>query len=144
MSIKQISVFLENKPGKLQQMTGALAAANVDMRALSLAETKDFGIARLVVDDVFNAMDVLKEADFVASLTSVLAVAVPDEPGGLDKLLRIFSDAEVNIEYMYAFIGGKDTNHAYMIFRVADTKAAEAKLAGRGLKIMTQEDIAEI
>ena len=144
MSIKQISVFLENKPGKLQQMTGALAAANVDMRALSLAETKDFGIARLVVDDVFNAMDVLKEADFVASLTSVLAVAVPDEPGGLDKLLRIFSDAEVNIEYMYAFIGGKETNHAYMIFRVADTKAAEAKLAGRGLKIMTQEDIAEI
>ena len=144
MSIKQISVFLENKPGKLQQMTGTLAAANVDMRALSLAETKDFGIARLVVDDVFNAMDVLKEADFVASLTSVLAVAVPDEPGGLDKLLRIFSEAEVNIEYMYAFIGGKDTNHAYMIFRVADTKAAEAKLAGRGLKIMTQEDIAEI
>ena len=144
MSIKQISVFLENKPGKLQQMTGVLAANNVDMRALSLAETKDFGIARLVVDDVFSAVNILKEADFVASLTSVLAVAVPDEPGGLDKLLHIFSEAEVNIEYMYAFIGGKDTNHAYMIFRVADTKAAESKLAGKGLKILTQEDIAQI
>ena len=144
MSIKQISVFLENKPGKLQQMTSVLAANNVDMRALSLAETKDFGITRLVVDDVFNAVNILKEADFVASLTSVLAVAVPDEPGGLDKLLHIFSEASVNIEYMYAFIGGKDTKHAYMIFRVADTKAAEARLAGKGLKIMTQEDIEQI
>ena len=144
MSIKQISVFLENKPGKLKEMTGVLAVNNVDMRALSLAETKDFGIARLVVDDVFNAVNILKEADFVASLTSVLAVAVPDEPGGLDKLLQIFSDAQVNIEYMYAFIGGKDTKHAYMIFRVADTKAAEGKLAGKGLKILTQEDIENI
>ena len=144
MSIKQISVFLENKPGKLKEMTGVLAAHNVDMRALSLAETKDFGIARLVVDDVFNAVNILKEADFVASMTSVLAVAVPDEPGGLDKLLQIFADAKVNIEYMYAFIGGKDTKHAYMIFRVADTTAAEVKLAGKGLKIMTQEDIEQI
>lgn len=144
MSIKQISVFLENKPGRLQKMTGVLASQDVDMRALSLAETKDFGIARMIVDDVFKAMNVLKENDFIASLTSVLAVAVPDEPGGLDKLLQIFSQAEVNIEYMYAFIGGAEANHAYMIFRVADTKAAEARLAGRGLKIMTQEDIAEI
>ena len=144
MAIKQISVFLENKPGTLKEMTKVLANAGVDMNALSLAETKDFGIARLVVDDVFNAVNILKEADFVASLTSVLAVAVPDEPGGLDKLLHIFSEASVNIEYMYAFIGGKDTNHAYMIFRVADTKAAEARLAGKGLKIMTQEDIEQI
>ena len=144
MSIKQISVFLENKPGKLKEMTGVLAENHVDMRALSLAETKDFGIARLVVDDVFNAVNILKEADFVASLTSVLAVAVPDEPGGLDRLLQIFSDANVNIEYMYAFIGGKDSKHAYMIFRVADTKGAEVKLAGQGLKILTQEDIEQI
>ena len=144
MSIKQISVFLENKPGKLKNMTGVLAQAGIDMRALSLAETKDFGIARIIVDDVFEAVNVLKDADFVASLTSVLAVAVPDEPGGLDKLLQIFSDAQVNIEYMYAFLGSKDTKHAYMIFRVADTKSAESKLTGKGLKILTQEDICEI
>ena len=144
MSIKQISVFQENRPGKLKEMTSVLAEHQVDMRALSLAETKDFGIARLVVDDVFEAMNILKEADFVASLTSVLAVAVPDEPGGLDKLLSIFSEADVNIEYMYAFIGGKETKHAYMIFRVANTTAAETKLAGKGLKILTQEDIAQI
>ena len=141
MSIKQISVFLENKPGKLKQMTGVLAEAGIDMRALSLAETKDFGIARMIVDDVFQAVNVLKEANFVASLTSVLAVAVPDEPGGLDKLLQIFADADVNIEYMYAFLGSKD---AYMIFRVADTKSAEGKLSGKGLKILSQEDIEKI
>ena len=144
MSIKQSSVFLENKPGKLKNMTGVLAQAGIDMRALSLAETKDFGIARIIVDDVFEAVNVLKDADFVASLTSVLAVAVPDEPGGLDKLLQIFSDAQVNIEYMYAFLGSKDTKHAYMIFRVADTKSAESKLTGKGLKILTQEDICQI
>lgn len=144
MSIKQISVFLENKPGKLKEMTSVLAAHHIDMRALSIAETKDFGIARLVVDDAYMAINILKEADFVANLTSVLAVAVPDEPGGLDQLLGIFSEAQVNIEYMYAFIGGKDVKHAYMIFRVADTKAAESRLTGRGLTIMTQEDIASI
>ena len=144
MSVKQISVFLENRPGKLKEMTRVLAEHNVDMRALSLAETKDFGIARLIVDDVFEATTILKEADFVASLTSVLAVAVPDEPGGLDKLLSVFAEADVNIEYMYAFIGGKDTKHAYMIFRVASTTAAEARLAGKGLKVLTQDDIAQI
>ena len=144
MTVKQISAFLENKPGALAAFTKTLQNSGIDLRALSLAETKDFGIARLVVDDVFHAVNVLKEANFVASLTSVLAVAVPDEPGGLDKLLQIFADAAVNIEYMYAFIGGKDTKHAYMIFRVADTRSAEGKLAGKGLKILTQDDIAQI
>ena len=85
MSIKQISVFLENRPGKLKEMTSVLAAKHVDMRALSIAETKDFGIARLVVDDAYAAINILKEADFVANLTSVLAVAIPDEPGGLPR-----------------------------------------------------------
>lgn len=144
MSIKQISVFLENKPGTLKKMTGILADHQIDMRALSIAETKDFGIARIIVDDVLAAVSVLKDADFVASLTSVLAVAVPDEPGGLDKMLQIFADAKVNIEYMYAFIGGEDAKHAYMIFRVTDTKDAEAKLKNKGLKIMTQEEMANL
>ena len=144
MSIRQISVFLENKPGRLNKMTKVLAENNVDLRALSLAETKDFGIARMIVNDIYVATNVLKEADFVASLSPVLAYAIPYEAGGLNKLLDIFTETGVNIEYMYAFLGGKDTKHAYMIFRVADTKAAEAKLSGKGLKIMTQEDIAQI
>lgn len=144
MSIKQMSVFLENKPGRLKEMTSVLAANRIDMRALSIAETKDFGIARLVVDDAYQAINILKEANFVASLTPVLAVAVPDEPGGLDNLLGIFSEAQVNIEYMYAFIGGREAKHAYLIFRVADTKAAEARLSSQGLRLMTQEDISDI
>jgi hypothetical protein len=140
MSIKQISVFLENKPGRLQRMTSVLAAHKIDLRALSLAETKDFGIARIIVSDVMDAVTVLKDADFIASLTPVLAVEIPDETGGLDKLLKIFAEAGVNIEYMYAFLGKSDGN-AYMIFRISDTKNAEAKLTAHGLKMLTQEDI---
>ncbi|MCR5625955.1 MAG: ACT domain-containing protein [Lachnospiraceae bacterium] len=144
MSIMQISVFLENKPGTLKKMTGVLAAHKINMRATSLAETKDFGIARLVVDDALSAVNTLKENDFVANLTPVLAIEIPDEAGGLDKLLESFDNASVNIEYMYAFTGGKTTDHAYMIFRVSDTKAAEARLVGKGVKILNQEDIEQI
>ena len=144
MSIKQISVFLENRPGNLKKMTGFLAANNIDIRAISLAETKDFGIARLIVDDAFTAVNTLKENDFIASLTSVLAIEVPDEAGGLDKLLSVFAETGVNIEYMYAFQSIKNADHAYMIFRVAHTQEAEAKLTAHGIKILNQEDIAAI
>ena len=144
MSIRQISVFLENRPGALNEMTGALTAAKIDMRALSLAEAAEFGIARMIVDDVYAAKNALKEAGFVSSLTPVLAYAVPDEPGGLNKLLGVFTGAGVSIEYMYAFLGGAGSQHAYMIFRVPDEKAAEAALAGKGLQPLTQEDIARI
>ena len=144
MSIRQISVFLENKPGTLNEMTHVLAEHGIDMRALSIAETKDFGIARMIVDDVYEATNVLKEADFVASLSPVLAFEVPDEAGGLNELLNVFTEAKVNIEYMYAFIGGKDIKHAFMIFRVTDTKASEAALAAKGLLSLSQDDIANI
>ena len=141
MSIRQISVFLENRPGKLQEMCGLLAENNVDLRALSVAETRDFGIARMIVDDAYAAVNLLKENDFVARYTPVLAFSVPDEPGGLSHLLEGFSRAGVNIEYMYAFLGGANANHAYMIFRVAHTEAAEAALAKEGYKALTQEQI---
>lgn len=141
MSIKQISVFLENKPGTLNELTQVFADANVDMKALSLAETKDFGIARIIVADVYEAANVLKEAQYVSSLTPVLAYEVEDVPGGLNRLMKEFTAAKVNVEYMYAFTGGKA---AYMIFRVSDTKAAEAALALRGLHSLSQEDIDQI
>lgn len=144
MSIKQISVFLENKPGTLNRMTQVLADHSIDMRALSLAETKDFGIARIIVEDVLAATNVLKDADFIASLTPVLAFEIPDETGGLNKLLKIFSEVNVNVEYMYSFLGGKKQSSAYMIFRVADTAAAEAALVGKGLKPLTQEQVSGI
>ena len=144
MSLKQISVFLVNKPGTLKKMTSILAQNHVDLRAISLAETKEYGIARIIVDDTFNAVNILKEADFVTSINSVLAVEVSDEPGSLDKMLKTFADEDVNIDYMYTFIIGKEAKSAGMIFRISDVAIAEPKLAAKGLKILTQEDIAQI
>ncbi len=141
MSIKQISVFLENKPGSLYSMTGVLAQNQIDMRAFSLAETSDFGIARIIVDDVYKTTTVLKDAGFVNSVTPVLGVAIPDVPGGLNKVLQVLTEANVNVEYMYAFLGGKDVDHADMIFRVEDNAAASAELAQRGIKVVDQEEI---
>ena len=134
MSMHQISVFLGNRPGELNKMTRVLAEGGVNMRAISLAETTDFGIARVIVDDEAKATEVLEKADFVARITSVLAYEIPDEKGGLNKLLSLFTEAGLNIEYMYSCIVGKKDQKAYMIFRVSDTEAAEAALAGKGVK----------
>ena len=141
MSIKQISVFLENRPGKLEEMCRVLAENDIDLRALSLAETKDFGIARMIVDDAYATVNILKEHAFIARFTPVLAFSVPDEPGGLYHLLGAFTRAGVNIEYMYAFLGAKNASHAYMIFRVTHTQDAEAALAREGFQALTQEQI---
>ncbi len=139
MSIQQISVFLENRPGTLNEMTRALAEGGVNLRAISLAETKDFGIARLIADDTYRAQEVLRGADFVSSLTPVLAYAIPDERGGLNRLLLAFTDAGINVEYMYSCLAEKS---AYMIFRVADAEAAERQLRERGLRALDQEELA--
>lgn len=144
MTVNQISVFLENKPGTLTAMTGLLAESGIDMRALSLAETNDFGIVRIIVDDVYRATTVLKDGGFIHQLTPVLAVLIPDEPGGLHKVLAVLREAKVNVEYMYAFLGGGDVDHAYMIFRVQDTKAAGTALAAKGIRLVNQESISQI
>ena len=130
MSVKQISVFMENKPGAMNGMTEILAQNNIDMRALSLAETMDFGIVRIIVDNVYAATTVLKDAGYVHSVTPVLGVAIPDTPGGLNKVLKILAAADINVEYMYAFLGGKKAEEklrqAYEEF--------EQKLNSRGWK----------
>ena len=141
MSMKQISVFVENKPGALYALTAVLAQGQIDMRALSLAETKDFGIVRLIVNDLYKTTTLLKDAGYVHSLTPVVGVAIPDVPGGLSQVLQVLGDAGINVEYMYAFLGGKDVDHAYMIFRVADDKAAETALASRGIQVLDQEQV---
>ena len=116
---------LENRPGKLAEFTDVLSENNVDLRALSLAEAEDFGIARIIVNDVYNASTVLKDAGYVFSITKVLAVEMPDQPGALSKVMRILGNQEVNLEYMYAFTSRKKGT-AYMILRVEDNqKAAE-------------------
>ena len=141
MSVNQVSVFLENKPGTLNKMTEVLADGGINIRALSLADTKDFGIVRMIVNDVYEATNVLKDANFVATFTPVVVYAISDETGGLNKLLTTFTETNVNIEYMYAFAGKQ---RAYMIFRVSDTKSAENLLAAKGLKSLSQEQIAEV
>lgn len=141
MSVNQVSVFLENKAGTLNKLTEVLASNNVNIRALSLAETSEFGIVRMLVNDVFEATNILKENNFVATLTPVLVYAIEDKAGYLNNLLKNFSVAQVNIEYMYAFAGKE---RAYMIFRVNDTKKAEALLNRAGLKSLTQEEISAV
>ena len=144
MSIKQISVFVENKPGALYALTAVLAQGQIDMRALSLAETKDFGIVRLIVNDLYKTTTLLKDAGYVHSLTPVVGVAIPDVPGGLNRVLQVLTDAKVNVEYMYAFLGGKDVDHAYMIFRVADQEKAAAALSSRGIRLVEQDEISNL
>ena len=141
MCVKQISVFLENKPGMLKKMTSVLTANDINIRALTVVDTKDFGIVRMLVDDVYETTNVLGEANFIASLTPVLVYAIPDEVGGLDKLLQAFEEAKINIEYMYAFAG---RNGAYMIFRVSDTKTAEAQLLAKGFASLSPDEMSEV
>jgi len=142
--IKQISVFLENKSGSLYAMTGVLAQGGVDMRAFTLSETSDFGIARIIVDDVYRATTTLKDAGYVHSINEVLGVAVPDEPGGLNRVLQALTDARINVEYMYVFQGHQNTGIAYMIFKVADNAAATSALNARGIKTVGQGELPKV
>lgn len=143
MTIKQISVFLENKPNSMAKFVEALSKNNIDMRALSLAEAADFGIVRVIVDDVYNAMQILKEEGYICSATKVLAVAIPDEPGGLAKVIQILGKDGINVEYMYAF-----TTHqkdlAYMIFRVQDNEKAIQALTKNDIKLICQEELVKL
>lgn len=140
MSLKQISVFVENKPGRLQHLTDVLAKNNIDMRALSLAEASDFGIVRIIVDDVYAASTILKDEGFIFNVNKVLGITIPDEPGGLNEVLIILNDAGIDVEYMYAFLGGKDAKHAYMIFRVNDRQVAVAALGAKGIHCVEQDE----
>ena len=144
MSVKQISVFLENRPGCLHEMTKALADAKIDLRGLSLAETSDFGIVRLIVDDVMGTVNTLRDSGFVASLTDVLAVEVPNVPGGLNKVLEVLDGAGINVEYMYAILGNRKSDTAYMIFRVNDNVKASSALEADGVKIMEPEELSAL
>ena len=143
-TIKQISLFLENKPGHLNAICKALSDADINIVTLSLADTQQFGIVRLIVKEWEDAKSVLEKAGHVVNLRDVVAVAVPDKPGGMGDTLDIISASGVNIEYMYAFLGAAASGHAYMIFRVQDRKAAAAALRSKGIRIVDQEHIAEL
>ena len=143
MTVKQISVFLENKPGTLAEFTKVLGQNEIEMRALSIAETPDFGILRIIVDDSYKAACILKEADYIFSITPVLAVAIPDEPGGLSNIVNTLGEEKINIEYMYAFISRQE-ELAYMIFRVENNERAIEVLSKKGIKLVCQDELSEL
>jgi hypothetical protein len=138
MKVEQISIFIENKSGRLAEITRILGDAGINIRALSLADTSDFGILRLIVDNVETAKAVLKEKGFTVSKTEVVAVEVPDRPGGLSSLLQTLDANQINVEYMYAFVERCGGN-AVIIFRFDETDKAIESLKESGFTILKGE-----
>jgi len=135
MKVEQISVFLENKPGGLEHVTRVWEEAKINIRALSLADTSDFGILRLIVDDVEAAKKALKENGFTIGETAVVAIEMPDRVGGLSAILKLLSERGINVEYMYAFVE-KSGEHAIMIFRFDRTEEAIDILLKNGVTLL--------
>ncbi len=140
MLVRQISVFLENKAGRLAEVTKILGSEGIDISALSIADTTDFGILRLIVNDPARAENVLKQNGFAVSLTNVIAIAVRDKPGGLAEALDILEKESIGIEYMYAFVG-KSGNEAMVILRVEDPDKAVKYLQGNGIKVISADTV---
>ena len=140
MNIHQISVFLENRVGQLAQITGLLAQNHVDIRAISIAETSDYGLARMIVDDCRKASDILLEHGDILSMTPVWAVEVPDRAGGLSELLGVLAEAHVDVEYMYSLFANKD-GHAYMVLRISDEAAFAKAVKEAGIKTVGNEEL---
>jgi len=140
MTVEQLSVFLENKPGKLVEALEALSESEIDLRALSLADTSDFGILRLIVDKPGKALETLQETGFVVRSSEVIPVAVGDRPGGLAAVLRILANAGVDVEYTYAFVAHSRDN-AYVILRVDDNVAAVEVLKSNGVTLLTAGEV---
>ncbi|MBT0653174.1 ACT domain-containing protein [Geomobilimonas luticola] len=138
MHVEQISIFIENKSGRLAEVTRILGDAGVNIRALSLADTSDFGILRLIVNDREKAKAVLKEKGFTVSKTDVVAVEVPDRPGGLSLILQTLDGENINVEYMYAFVERCGEN-AVIIFRFDETDRAIKSLLDKGFNVLEGE-----
>jgi len=140
MKVEQISVFLENKSGRLAEVTNILSRAGVNIRALSLADTADFGILRLIVNQGDLAKQVMKENGFTVGKTEVVALEVPDRPGGLAEILKILHEAGINVEYMYAFVQRSGDN-AVIIFRFDEIDKAISVLTSAGVRVLRGEEV---
>ena len=140
MKIHQLSLFLENKPGQLTEPCRLLAQGNINIRTLTLADTEEFGILRLIVSDWEKGARVLEEAGYVVNVTEVVAVEVPDRPGGLAELLAVFEETDINIEYMYAFTFGRGDT-AVMIFRFDKPDAAIERLQSEGVNVVGSSEV---
>ena len=140
MTIEQLSVFIENKPGKLVEALETLARADIDMRALSLADTADFGILRIIVDKPADALDTLREGGYLVKSNEVIPVSVGDRPGGLAAVLRVLADSGIDVEYTYAFVAHANEK-AYVILRVADNNNAIETLNNNNIPLLSREEM---
>ena len=135
MQIKQVSIFIQNTQGRLAEVTRTISRAGINIRALSLGDSTDFGVLRLIVDNHTKCLEVLKEQGFMAQETSVIAVEIEDHPGGLDRVLTVFEQAAINVEYMYAFVE-KTRSNAIVIFRINDMDKALSSLKTAGIPVV--------
>lgn len=143
MAIKQLTVFVENRKGTMVSVTETLSNNDVNIRALSIAETQDFGILRLIVNEEEKAMKALEEKDYLVKAIDVVGVKIGDEPGKLSKALEVLEKEEINVEYLYAFMA-RTEKHAYVVLRVADNAAAEKALVDAGFKLITEADVCKL
>lgn len=143
MSLKQVSIFLENKEGRLYEVAKLLGDSHINMRALCVAETADYGVARMIVDKPEAAVKVLKDNGFTVKETDVLAVQISDEPGGLAGVLKILRDGDINVEYLYCFTTPREGN-AVDVMRVEDLESAIKALEKNNVNILNQEDISSL
>ena len=143
MVVKQVSIFLENTKGSLMKVTKLLRDNGIDLIALSIADTRDFGILRTIVSDTDRAVEIVRQAGYAVKLTDVLAVAVPDHPGGLNEVLELLDGHDIAIEYLYSFVRTSG-DHALIIFRVEDLERADEVLAQANIKLLTQDQVRKL
>jgi hypothetical protein len=140
MLVKQISVFLENKSGRLAEVTRTLRARGIDIRALYIADTTEYGILRMIVDKPDLALEALGGNGFTVSSTNVIAVAIPDKPGTLDNALETLSDNGISVDYLYAFVG-RSSSDAIVVIRVEDPELALDKLEQTGIRVLSSKEV---
>ncbi len=143
MAIKQLTVFVQNSKGTIVSVTDILAKNNVNIRALSIAETKDFGILRLIVNDNQTAIKLLEENGYLIKAIDVLGVKIGDEPGKLASALAVLDKADINVEYLYAFMA-RTEKHAYVVLRVEDNDLASKALVDAGFKLVSEQDVCKL
>lgn len=142
MTVKQLSIFAENRPGRLSAITELLAKNNINIRAMSVADTKDFGILRLIVNDAEKAVKALRDGGCAVSVTNVLAIQLPDRPGGLAEAMKVLYENNVSVEYMYSAFVSEKSAEAYLILRADSNEAAEEAFEGK-YTLLTQEELLE-
>jgi hypothetical protein len=140
MLVKQINVFLENQSGRLAEVTRTLGENNIDIRALYIADTTEYGILRMILDKPDKAVEVLTAAGFTVSSTNVIAIAIEDKPGTLDHALSIFSEGALSLEYLYAYVG-RTSDDAVVVIRVQDPELALQKLEASGIRVLSSEEV---